>query len=117
MISLSIPCYRVICVKADLTVNSLCVWREMDVDLEQVPSQSGTAILDINDGKILKLTGDMDTETGRQQCEKLFRVMLVSALFQQTLLYGSLIRRTVVRRLEMNKYKEFLFPSLPIDLF
>jgi hypothetical protein len=47
------------------------------VDLEQVPLQSGTAILDIVDGKILKLTGDMDNEIGKQQCEKLFRVVLV----------------------------------------
>lgn len=49
----------------------------MDVDLEQVPSQCGTAILEIVDGQILKLTGDMNTEIGRQQCEKLFRVVVV----------------------------------------
>jgi hypothetical protein len=53
----------------------------MDVDLEQVPSQSGTAILDIIDGKVLKLTGDMDNEIGKQQCEKLFRVMRVRCYF------------------------------------
>ena len=31
----------------------------MDVDLEQVPSQTGTATIDINNGKILKVLDDL----------------------------------------------------------
>lgn len=53
----------------------------MDVDLEQIPSQSGTAILDIADGKILKLTGDLNNEDGKLHCEKIYRMLLVTFLF------------------------------------
>jgi hypothetical protein len=52
----------------------------MDVDLEQVPSQCGTAILEIVDGKVIKLTGDLNNDLGKQQCERLFRVMIVRFL-------------------------------------
>ena len=34
----------------------------MEGELEQIPSQCGVAILDLLDGKVLKLTGDFDNE-------------------------------------------------------
>mmetsp|Transcript_23156 Transcript_23156/g.39191 ORF Transcript_23156/g.39191 Transcript_23156/m.39191 type:complete len:91 (+) Transcript_23156:65-337(+) len=51
----------------------------MDVDLEQVPSQTGTATVDINNGKILKLTGSLTGERGEIQCMKLYHILLDSA--------------------------------------
>ena len=50
----------------------------MDVELEHVPSQIGTAILNIRNGSILKVSGELDSDSGRIQCGSLYQIMLVS---------------------------------------
>lgn len=45
------------------------------IDLEQVPSQIGTATLDIDGGKIVKTTGDLATEDGKVACASIYRIM------------------------------------------
>mmetsp|Transcript_10461 Transcript_10461/g.10529 ORF Transcript_10461/g.10529 Transcript_10461/m.10529 type:complete len:90 (-) Transcript_10461:30-299(-) len=50
----------------------------MDLDLGSVPSQSGTAILNANSGGILKVTGQLDNETGRSACENLYKIYMDS---------------------------------------
>jgi len=52
----------------------------MDVDLEAVPNQIGTAILQSSDGKILKSTGSLDNEDeGVSSCATIFKMLQDSA--------------------------------------
>ena len=50
----------------------------MDVDLEHVASQMGTAIIDLSSGNIIRATGDLSDQRGKLQCEKLHKLMMVS---------------------------------------
>jgi len=45
----------------------------MDVDLERIPSQIGTAILD-SDGKVLKVTGDISQN--QDVCSTIYKILL-----------------------------------------
>ena len=46
----------------------------MDVELEQVSGQLGTALLD-NDGKIIKSTGELATEDAKAHCLAVYRML------------------------------------------
>jgi len=49
----------------------------MNVELELVPNQIGTAILDMTDGKVLRSTGDLSSgEEGRANCASVYRMLL-----------------------------------------
>ena len=48
----------------------------MNVELESVPSQIGTAILDVSDGKILRSSGDLASEEATTVCASIFRLLL-----------------------------------------
>jgi hypothetical protein len=51
----------------------------MDVDLESVPNQVGTAILGSTDGKILKASGALDNEyDGAAACSAIYKMLLDS---------------------------------------
>ena len=51
----------------------------MDVDLEAVPNQIGTAILGSTDGKVLKATGGLDNEyDGAATCTAIYKMLLDS---------------------------------------
>jgi hypothetical protein len=49
----------------------------MNVDLEHVPGQMGTAVVDLISGSIIQSSGDLSGEDGRLQCEKLYQMMKV----------------------------------------
>ena len=52
----------------------------MEVDLEAVPSQIGTAILQASDGKVLKSTGALDNEDdGPATCVTIYKMLQDSA--------------------------------------
>jgi hypothetical protein len=52
----------------------------MDVDLESVPKQIGTAILAAADGKVLKATGALDNdEDGAATCSTIYKMLQDSA--------------------------------------
>ena len=51
----------------------------MEVELELVPNQCGTAILDAADGKMCKSTGDLSTsptDEGQMICSSIYRILL-----------------------------------------
>ena len=51
----------------------------MDVDLEAVPNQIGTAVLGSTDGKVLKATGALDNEDdGAAACVAVYKMLLDS---------------------------------------
>ncbi len=53
----------------------------MDIDLESIPNQVGTAILSAVDGKILKSTGSLDNEEeGHAICATVFKMLLDSGI-------------------------------------
>ena len=52
----------------------------MEVDLEAVPNQIGTAILQASDGKVLKSTGSLDNEEdGPAVCATIYKMLQDSA--------------------------------------
>lgn len=84
----------------------------MDVDLEQIPSQCGTGIVDIMDGKVLKLTGDINNEQGRLLCEKIHRMLLVKHFL---IIASHMPLRIAESVQEMNKCNEFQYLFFRID--
>lgn len=49
----------------------------MNVDLEHVPGQIGTAVVDLISGSIVQSSGDLSGDNGNLQCEKLYQMMKV----------------------------------------
>jgi hypothetical protein len=47
----------------------------MDADLTQIQGQLGTATLDVTDGKIVKATGQLDGDEGKNACATLYRML------------------------------------------
>ena len=97
----------------------------MEGELEQIPSQCGVAILDLLDGKVLKLTGDFDNEVGRTQCERLYRIILVllrvfllvffSLFCFQLVNFSLCFFRIVGSVLKMIKFEEYQFHFFLLD--
>jgi hypothetical protein len=48
------------------------------VDLSNVQNQIGTAVVEIGNGAILKSSGELSDETGKNQCRNLLRILMVS---------------------------------------
>ena len=65
----------------------------MDVDLEHVPSQMGTAVVDLATGNVIKSSGDLSGEDGQAQCQKLLQLMKV----RMFLLIMKFIKSTMLR--------------------
>jgi hypothetical protein len=54
----------------------------MDVDLEQIPAQLGTAVLDAMQGEIIKATGDLKGDMGEIACKNIYRILQVLHRFE-----------------------------------
>ena len=53
--------------------------QSMDIDLDSVPNQIGTAVLSTVDGKILQSTGAFCDDDGSVVCRNIYRMLLDSA--------------------------------------
>eukprot|EP01032_Pedospumella_encystans_P003195 gene3195-3765_t len=45
----------------------------METELEKIPAQIGTAVLDASDGRIVKSSGELYNENG--QCQSIYRIL------------------------------------------
>ena len=50
----------------------------MEVDLSQIQGQIGYAIVDLNNGHVIKANGELDGEEGKAQAKTLHHLLLVS---------------------------------------
>lgn len=54
---------------------------EVDIGLESIPSQIGTAVLELLDGRIVRATGQiLDSEDGKAACGTLYKILQVLAM-------------------------------------